>query len=827
MVCGFSRRVGFLRGGERGQQAGPLNGRRAAFSGGACPARCLLLWAISLVCAQAAQAQTPAPRQRRLLEDLLRRRSPAAAIELARSGGPPPQALRQAMTRNTHAGALWAWAVWQHPHRSAVEALRGLLKTKDQVAGYWAARALGRIGDPAAVDDLAGLFPKKPGYYWELSRGGKGWLRNTAATNVKTPVFAPDDMPNVRVTCAALRALGEIGGPKAEAVLAEAARRPLYVIRHAAVRGLGAMRAKGQRRALRRLALRDPVLIVRDAAAEAVARIDGTWRPAKPPLPTMPKALVFIKARNRPKPNMGFRDSYFPFKTPWYHWGENLYLLSPVWPRDTQKLRNLTNLAAGAVQGPELSFDGKRVLFAMRRDLKTDGFHIYEMNAGGTGLRQLTRGNCNDVDPCYLPDGRIMFCSDRAGYHEYYHQERSRVLYAMNADGSGVQQVTFNPNQDYEPLALSSGYVLYSSYRFYSQDGSPGPLPRDNFMHRIETVFRTIRPDGSGDDLFYGAMRGSYYTPLRPTPDSLQYSGWHPRGHHIGVAVSQHRELADGKIVCLTPAGLTVVDPALPRTDCERPVFPEIINLAGGEEVYIHNHDDMNPHGRYTTPCPATPPGFPTPAPSWVYVSHAPWYDLRGNGYGIYLFDLASRRKVLVYDDPKQSDVDPIPVFARRRPAVLASQLNPAAGARGRIYCVSVFHSDLPYDHKSVKYVRVIAGRLQGLTMNANASFRTRILGEAPLEKDGSFYVEVPADTPLRFALLDAERRTVVHETAFTYVRPGETKGCLGCHEPKDVVLPHSRPLAVRHRPARAYAKRGDLIYQGRPFRTYSTIVRD
>ena len=129
-------------------------------------------------------------------------------------------------------------------------------------------------------------------------------------------------------------------------------------------------------------------------------------------------------------------------------------------------------------------------------------------------MRQITDGNCNDVDPCYLPDGRIAFCSDRAGYQEYYHQERSRVIYVMNADGTGIEQITFNPNQDYEPLVLRDGRVLYGSYRFYAQDGSEGPL-RGEWMGlaRIETVLRAANPDGSADNSFYGSMRGSFYSP--------------------------------------------------------------------------------------------------------------------------------------------------------------------------------------------------------------------------------------------------------------------------------------------------------------------------
>lgn len=767
-----------------------------------------------------------------LIKQVVDAGNPQAALRLAEMGAPAVDAFRLAAKKpNKRFAAICAWAIHEHPNREAhlpaVALLVELLPSKDQVAAYWAARALGAIGDQEAVEPLAAMLPEKPKYYWEQAHGKRVVLKNREARNVDAPVEAPEDMPNVRAVYASLLALGDLGGPQAEATLAKAATRPTYLIRHAAAIGLGQMKAAGQLETLRTMTLDDPVLIVRDAAAEAVQRIEGTWTAPNPPLPAMPDAMLLIKTANRSDANLGFRDAYFFDKTPWYHGGENLYLLSPVWPREEQKLTNLTKLTGGGVQGPELSYDGKKILFAMRRDNATDGFHIFEMNLDGSDLKQLTDGNCNDVDPAYLPDGRIVFCSDRAGYHEYYHQERSRVIHVMNADGSDVQQVTFNPNQDYEPLPLQNGFVVYASYRFYAQDGSPGPVRGEYFLQRIETTLRTIRPDGSGDDLFYGAMRGSYYTPLLPTPDSLQYQGKHPRGHLVGVAVSQQKEMADGRLACVTPAGLTMIDPGLKRTDCERPVYPELLNLAGGEEVYIHNHDQMNPHGRFTTPYPAVSPlDAGAKKDDWLYVSHTPWYDLRRNGYGIYLFNTTTRRKVLVYDDPEMADIDPVPVYARPVPKILRSVVKPGKDT-GRVYCVSVFNSDLPYDHSTVKYVRVIAARQQGLTINANASFRTRILGQIPLEEDGSFYVEVPADTPLRFILLDADEQTIIHESEFNYVRPGETKGCIGCHEPKDDYIEPTLPMATQHPPARMHRKRGDLIYQGVPTTTYGNIIRE
>src|SRR5262245_17653830 len=94
-----------------------------------------------------------------------------------------------------------------------------------------------------------------------------------------------------------------------------------------------------------------------------------------------------------------WRDSYIYPRSATYHRGErtqgpprhgrNLYALVPA--RPDGKLTRLTHLKSGAVFKPEPSFDGKKVLFAMRRDGE-DWFHLYEVNVDGSGLRQLTDG---------------------------------------------------------------------------------------------------------------------------------------------------------------------------------------------------------------------------------------------------------------------------------------------------------------------------------------------------------------------------------------------------------------------------------------------------
>jgi hypothetical protein len=630
-------------------------------------------------------------------------------------------------------------------------------------------------------------------------------------------VPAPDWMPNLRVAYAAMESLGDLGGDVAAQTLLRALENDQYLIRYGAVRGLARMRHAAANPRLTTLAADDPVLLVRVAARRALLDLAGV-EPDPVPEPLLPPAIAFVKTSNRSESNLGFRDSYFFPKTPWYGWGENLYTLSP--PRLDGVLKNLTNLENGLVQGPQVSFDGTRILFSMRPQADRGGFHLYEIQVDGSGLRQLTSGNCNDVDPAYLPDGRIIFSSDRAGYQEYYHQERSRTLYVMDGDGGRIEQVTFNPNQDYEPFVLRDGRVMYSSYRFYAQDGSPGPVRGESYaLSRIETVLRVILPDGSGDQPFYGAMRGSFFAPLRAMPFSDQRGGWHRRGYHVGVSVSQARELPSGRVICITPAGLTLVDLAGGPIDCELPLFPEVVNLAGGEEVYIHDYDAQNPVGRYTSPYPLDD--------QWILVSHAPWHDLRGTAYGLYLFHLPTRQMRLVYDDPALSVVHPVAIAPRAVPQTMASTLPPEGSETGRVYCNSVFHSDLPFDHSQARYVRVIEALQMGLSINANAAWRTRTLGTTPLHPDGSFYVEVPADVPLRFELLDEDQRVLVHETEFNYVRPGETKGCIGCHEPRHTTPSSVLPAALTFPPVPTLRQRGDPIYMGQPSHPYSTPVRE
>ena len=185
--------------------------------------------------------------------------------------------------------------------------------------------------------------------------------------------------------------------------------------------------------------------------------------------------------------------------------GRNLYTLVPAHPAGT--LTRITHLTDGEVFDPEPSYDGRRILFSMRRDGE-DWFNLYEIGVDGTRLVQLTDGPFNDVSGVYLPDGRIVFVSDRSGYLEEYHEERTETLWIMGGDGRGIAQLTFNPGTVFDPTVLRDGRILFSLWDAFMLN-IPGP-------DKHETYLMTIRPDGTEESHYFGARHLPVLQPRTP-----------------------------------------------------------------------------------------------------------------------------------------------------------------------------------------------------------------------------------------------------------------------------------------------------------------------
>ncbi len=79
--------------------------------------------------------------------------------------------------------------------------------------------------------------------------------------------------------------------------------------------------------------------------------------------------------------------------------------------------------------------DGSQIVFHSRR---TGNLDIFVINADGTGVRQLTSTPTHEFFPVWSPDGtQITFTGNTLDPSNF-------DVYVMNADGSGITRLTFN-----------------------------------------------------------------------------------------------------------------------------------------------------------------------------------------------------------------------------------------------------------------------------------------------------------------------------------------------------------------------------------------------
>lgn len=111
----------------------------------------------------------------------------------------------------------------------------------------------------------------------------------------------------------------------------------------------------------------------------------------------------------------------------------------------------------------------------------------------------------------------------------------------------------------------------------------------------------------------------------------------------------------------------------------------------------------------------------------------------------------------------------------------------------GTLLCLDARRNSESESPLPVTRVRILAGGIGS----------ARALGEVPLAADGSFLAEVPADVPLGIQALDEQGRVVRELAPWIWVRPGENRACIGCHEPHGMAPRNHRPLAVKAPPVR------------------------
>ena len=536
----------------------------------------------------------------------------------------------------------------------------------------------------------------------------------------------------------------------------------------------------------------------------------------------------------------------------------DLFMRATASPSATET--NITaRLTAGAswdVKDVDTSADGTKVAFAMRGPLAMNqdpkmppSWRIYEYVIATNNLHAVINPatdpdplTVNDVSPHYLPDGRILFSSTRQtqskgilldeGKPQFEAQDEDRnesafVLEVMNADGTGVHQISFNQSHDRDATVLANGRVLWSRW-----DHAPGK----DAMHLY-----SANPDGTDLELYYGA--NSHMTGTNNTV----------------VEFVQPRQMQDGRTLALIRqytgvdfGGNLVIIDGVHYAENTQPLAANS-SLTGPAQTPattnpVQTIPGPSPGGRFNSGYPLqdgtsrilvswsqcrlidntqTPPAI---VPCTSNALAQPNVQAAPPLYSVWMFDPVQNTLMplmppvegIMVTDVAVAQPHPLPaVILDKVPGVDLDQNLVNAGV-GVIDIRSVYDIDgvdtanpniptvadsakTPPGTRTARFMRLekavsIPDRtivnLSPAAFGAS-DYMLEILGYAPIEPDGSVQIEVPANVAFRVSVLDANARRVGSaQGVWLQVKPGEVVKCNGCHTPASAQRPISHGRA-------------------------------
>jgi len=135
--------------------------------------------------------------------------------------------------------------------------------------------------------------------------------------------------------------------------------------------------------------------------------------------------------------------------------------------------------ADGVIRDPAVSWDGRRIVFAWKKSLNKDDYHLYEMDVASRSVRQLTFGlGFADYEPAFLPGGNLVFSSTRCVQTVDCWWTEVSNLYACDADGGHLRRLGFDQVHTIFPTVLEDGRVVYTRWDYNDEAKS---FPRHSF----------------------------------------------------------------------------------------------------------------------------------------------------------------------------------------------------------------------------------------------------------------------------------------------------------------------------------------------------------
>lgn len=449
------------------------------------------------------------------------------------------------------------------------------------------------------------------------------------------------------------------------------------------------------------------------------------------------------------------------------------------------QVTTLLDVPDGVVRDPEVSADAKRIVFSMRKN-RADDYHIYEMTLADRTVRQITHGEgVSDIDPAYLPDGRIVFSSTRDVKYCQCNRHIMANLFRCDADGSHLVQIGGSGLFEGHAHVMGDGVILYDRWEYVDRHFGPS------------FGLWTMNVDGTNPALFYGnnAWAPGMIADARRVPGSqlfvATFGSCHDRPWGAIALVDRTR-------------GLDGSDPVLRIWPESARKWLEDDRNAGWYPGHIDLFRGIK--RKYEDPYPLSE--------SVMLCSHQ--IEEGSEAMGIYAIDVSGREVLLHSEGP--GCFDPMPISAEAVKHRVPQRVD-YAEAEGAFYVYDVYRGTgmdaVP--RGSVKWLRIVEApykrawshqgwgidATQAAAMNWNLTNNKRILGDVPVETDGSAYFKLPANTFVYFLALDENKMMVQAMRSGTIVGPGETTGCVGCHEDRNSAVPNGRRVAWSKQPSR------------------------
>lgn len=457
----------------------------------------------------------------------------------------------------------------------------------------------------------------------------------------------------------------------------------------------------------------------------------------------------------------------------------------------TGQITTWLELNDGIVRDLEVHFDGQRVLFSMRKSIEDD-YHIYEMDIKSQQIKQLTDGGgLSDIDPIYLPNDDIVFVSTREPKFCQCNRHIMGNLFGMGPQGENIHQIGRNTLFEGHPSLLPDGRILYDRWEYVDKHFGPA------------FGLWTTYPDGTNHVVYYGN------------------NAWSPGG------IMDARSIPDTSMVIATlgschdrPWGAIGIIDREVAMDGNEPIvhsWPEdLSSLITNNTGYGNGKQRHHPHGGQIDNFTRLKQKYEDPFPlsdTYFLCSRT----IEGERTGIFLLDRFGNEICLHQEH--HGCFDPMPLKPSNRPAYIPSRVDYSKDT-GLLYVADVYTGGgmENVERGAVKILRVIEAPVklfwtqtnwnldatQAPAMNFNSTNNKRILGDVPVENDGSAYFEVPADTFIYFQLLDEKGMMVQTMRSGTIVRPGELQGCVGCHDDRLAAPKFSGDLqALQRKPSK------------------------